>query len=167
MFFYKCLVAGAVLCLLEAATTVYRAGSPSSSCTAMPKPLNRSIKACWDNTKKVEEVALAKLDINQDKCVVIKADESAQDMGRQLWRTFQTIRCYAIYRYGLFDSKTINAMDTALSEIVDAPEICIGNMEGVVCRDLDISDDGTLYANIIQQLRLLQGLYIGTVEMQF
>ena len=153
------------MCLLEAATTVYRVGS--SSCTAMPKPLNRSIKACWDNTKRVEEVALAKLDVKTDECVLIKSDETLQDMGRQLWTTFQTIRCYAIYRYGLFDSKSINAMDTALSEIVDAPEVCVGNLDSVVCRDLDISDDDLLFSNIIQQLRLLQGLYIGTIDMQF
>ena len=164
MIAFKFLISA--LCLLEVASSFYRdfsSSSSSSSCTTMPKPLNRSIKACWDNTMKAKEVALAKLDINPDKCVVIKGDETPQDMGRQVWRTFQTIRCYAIYRYGLFDSKVINAMDTALSEIVDAPEVCVDNLESVVCRDLDVSDDGVLFSNIIQQLRLLQGLYIGTI----
>ena len=82
--------------------------------------------------------------------------------------TSKVIYCFGIVKGNKFSKKDftypINGMMQSKSEIMENPDICVldGDYKDLSCMEMDFSDYNVLYKAIVQQSRLLEGLFIGT-----
>ena len=144
----------------------------SNKCPDTPRPVNKSIRACWDYTKNLETTLVEKTDVKTDVCLNnISPDYDNHDLGVQIMRTSKIIYCFGIFQAGKFSwedfTQNINGIWTSKSEIMEDPDICVldGDFKDLKCMDMDLSDFNLLYLTVAEQARLLEGLFIGTHDL--
>ncbi|KAL5272578.1 hypothetical protein ACHWQZ_G000695 [Mnemiopsis leidyi] len=136
----------------------------ASKCVDTPRPVNKSIKACWDYTRNLATTLVDKAGVKTDVCIDPSSSQDSHDLGVELMRTSKTIFCYGIV-HGITISELtsdINGMWTSISEIIEDPNICVldGDYKSVHCPDLALSDLDVMYLTIAEQAHILEGLFI-------
>ena len=86
----------------------------------------------------------------------------------EIMRTSKIIYCFGIVKGNKFNKEEftypINGIMQTKSEIMENPDICVldGDYKDPSCRQIDYSDYNVLYKAIMEQSRMLEGLFIGT-----
>ena len=86
----------------------------------------------------------------------------------EIMRTSKIIYCFGIVKGNKFNKEEftypINGIMQTKSEIMENPYICVldGDYKDPSCRQIDYSDYNVLYKAIMEQSRMLEGLFIGT-----
>ena len=143
-------------------------GNRYSKCPDTGKPVTKSIKACWDYTKSLETTLVDKANVNTDVCLDVKLDKDNHQLGVEIMRTSKIIYCFGIFQGSKFRvdrfTHNINGIWTSKSEIMEHPDICVlnGDYKDLQCMEIDLTDFNLLYLAVIQQARLLEGLFMGT-----
>lgn len=158
------------LILLTVLFIIHQAHNTSISrrCSVCPKPLNKSIKSCWDNTRLVELNVEKKVPNIPGVCPIISEDLSTSDIGKEIMGTFRNIKCM-MRKEPFADVENINSIEIAVLEIAMNPEVCVVDTHSLDdCSALDTLSDvdySKLYTWIIKQIRLLESLYLITLQM--
>ena len=143
-------------------------GSRYSKCPDTGKPVTKSIKACWDYTKSLETTLVDKANVNTDVCLDVKLDNDNHQLGVEIMRTSKIIYCFGIFQASKFSweefTRYINGIWISKSEIMENPDICVldGDYKDLQCMEMDLTDFNALYIAVIEQTRLLEGLFVGT-----
>ena len=147
--------------------STYKA-SKASKCPETPRPVNKSIKACWDYTKSLETTLVDKANVNTDVCLETLLDYTNHQLGVEIMKTSKIIYCFGIFQASKFSweefTRYINGIWTSKSEIMENPDICVldGDYKDLQCMEMDLTDFNALYLAVIEQTRLLEGLFMGT-----
>ena len=147
--------------------STYKA-SKASKCPETPRPVNKSIKACWDYTKSLETTLVDKANVNTDLCLDTLLDYTNHQLGVEIMKTSKIIYCFGIFQASKFSweefTRYINGIWTSKSEIMENPDICVldGDYKDLQCMEMDLTDFNALYIAVIEQTRLLEGLFMGT-----
>ena len=154
--------------LLQTSTQLPSYRTSKSKCSNAPRPLNKPIRACWDYTRRLETTLLEETDAKTDVCLNVMLDVDNHKLGVEIMRTSKTIYCFGIARGSEFSGddfiQNINGIWTSKSEIVEDPDVCVqdGDYSDVHCPDMDLSDLSFLYYNVVEQVSLLEELFMGT-----
>ena len=146
--------------------STYRA-SKASNCPDTPRPVNKSIKACWDYTKNLETTLVEKADVKSEVCLDVNFGYDNHQLGVEIMRTSKVIYCFGIFQGSKFSweefTRNINGIWTSKSEIMEDPDICVldGDYKDLKCMEMDLSDLNVLYLAVVEQVRLLEGLFMG------
>lgn len=166
----KSFVALALILLLHSSTplSTYKA-LKSAKCVDTPRPVNKSIKACWDYTRNLAITLVDKASVKTDVCIDPTTKQDSHDLGVELMRTSKIIFCYGVMHGNSIPELTsdINGMWTAVSEIVEDPNVCVldGDYKSVHCPELPLSDLDTMYLTIAEQAQLLEGLFMSLHDL--
>lgn len=132
---------------------------------------DRSIKAAWDQTKKLETTLLTKTNVkSSDVCTYTNANDNNHKLGVALMRTSKIIYCFGLLKGKQFTREEfidpVSEIIQARSEIMEDADVCVldGDYKDVDCfTDIsDLNDFNIMYEAVVEQIRLLEGLYIGT-----
>jgi hypothetical protein len=145
----------------------YQARKDNKICPGTPRPVNKSISACWSYTKRLETTLIEQAAVKMDICLETGRSFDNHQLGVELMRTSKTIYCFGVFNHNRFSGdefiRNINSIWTSTAEIIEDTNVCVteGDYKNIDCMDLDLSDFNTLYFNVAEQARLLESLYIG------
>ena len=164
----QCLLLSITLVLLLHSSTQLSIYRTEQKCTMTPRPVELSIKTCWDHTKTLETTLASKTNVNTDVCLNIDLDYDNHRIGLEIMKTSKIIYCFGFFHSSKFSweefTNIINGIWTSKSEIMEHPDICVldGDYKDLQCMEIDLTDFNLLYLAVIQQARLLEGLFMGT-----
>ena len=164
---YGILLSVVVILLLHSSAqlSIYRTNR-TKVCPESARPVNKSIKACWDYTKSLETTLVDKANVNTDMCLDTLLDYTNHQLGVEIMRTSKIIYCFGIFKASKFSweefTRYINGIWTSKSEIMENPDICVldGDYKDLQCMEMDLTDFNALYLAVIEQTRLLEGLFM-------
>ena len=134
----------------------------------MPRPVNKSIKACWDHTTNLGTTLAGENTVNTDVYLNVNLAYDNNRLGVELMRTSKIIYCFGVFHSSKLSwkdfTRNVNGIWISKSEIVVDPDICVldGDYKDLQCMEIDLTDFNLLYLAVIQQARLLEGLFMGT-----
>ena len=164
---YKLYLFAIVIVFLKNLEVGTDAAAVLGQCTNVPKPLNRSIKACWDNTNDIKTSFMKRNNgLKTDICVPRRDDISEKEKGLEIVKTASHLYCATTKSYfSSLEIEKVNLMITSLYEIVVNPKICVGVDFPPDCVGYSSDDHQLVFKALVEQTQLLEALYLDTLEL--
>ncbi|KAL5272784.1 hypothetical protein ACHWQZ_G000826 [Mnemiopsis leidyi] len=109
--------------------------TPSTSCPPLPKPINFSLKQCWDIVNEMMKSVLHDSGATSlNICHIGSLTHDMKSLARHLVEAFTPIRCLQFYPLTSFtDPNYVNQIQIHIVDILQTPVVCLTNY------DLDLS----------------------------
>ena len=146
------------------------AAAVQGHCNNVPKPLNRSIKACWDTTYDLKtSFTRRNAGLNTDICIPRRDHITEKDKALEIIKTASHVYCSTSQSYfSMPEIGSINIMLTSLGEILGNPEICAtatANFPPTDCSLYSVDGHQDIFKALVEQIQLLEALYLDTLEI--
>ena len=145
------------------------AAAVRGECPNVPKPLNRSIKACWDNTNDIKTSFMKRNNgLKTEICVPRRDDISEKERGLEIVKTASHLYCATRKSYfSESEISKLNIMILSLNEIIRNPKICAtatAHFPPTDCSVYSVVDNQDIFKALVEQIQLLEALYLDTLD---